>query len=115
MVDGSMIATIISALIALAAAIYAGRAARRNRREQEEYAARTPTPPTTQQVWERLDMMDRKMAAVSRILREAAEQWPRDMPGPTFRKADLDLLDETLPPQWRHRYRHPPERRSRGA
>jgi len=108
MLEGSAIATIVAALIALGAAIYAGRAARRNRREQEDYASRTPSPPTTQEVWTRLDTVERKMQALVRIVHDTAEQWPETAPPPTFSPTDLAILEDTMPAAWRR-----PPRRSR--
>ena len=101
--SGSFWASVVAGLFALAAAVYAGRSARRNRAEQELNANRSPTPPTTQQVWDRLDRLERLFAAMGRVLADAAEQWPSGHPGPTFDPRDIAILEDTMPPAWRRR------------
>lgn len=101
--SGSFWASVVAGLFALTAAIYAGRSARRNRAEQEQNANRSPTPPTTQQVWDRLDRLEVKFAAMGRVLASAAEQWPADHEGPTFDPKDIALLEDTMPLPWRRR------------
>ncbi len=99
--SGSFWASVVAGLFALAAAVYAGRSARRNRAEQEQNANRSPTPPTTQQVWDRLDRLENKLQAMGRVLTQAAEQWPSDHAGPTFEPEDIALLEDTMPLPWR--------------
>lgn len=107
MPDGSFWATVIAATFALAAAVYAGRSARKNRREQEENSSRSPEPPTTQQVWDRLARVELVVAAAVSMLRDVADQWGTDRPPPVFQDRDLRMLEDTgnLPPQWRRRTR----------
>jgi hypothetical protein len=109
--SGSFWASVVAGLFALAAALYAQRSARRNRVEAETNTNRSPTPPTTQQVWDRLDRLEVKFAAMGRVLAQAAEQWPADHEGPTFDPDDIEILEDTMPLPWRRR----PPRRGRTA
>jgi len=62
--------------------------------------ARQPLPPTWPEMWERMDKQDEKIAALTRIVVAAADQWPTDVAGPVFQEADLAVLEETLPAKW---------------
>ena len=99
--SGSFWASTVAGFFALAAAIYAGYSARRNRAEQERNANRSPAAPTAQQVWDRLDHVERQLSAMGRVLAQAAEQWPSDRSGPVFDPHDIALLDNTMPLAWR--------------
>lgn len=98
---GTIVAAVIAAAAAIVSGVYAAVSARRNRREEDEWAARTPEPPTTQQVWERLDELERKYTAIGNVLYTLAEHWPEDQPIPEFDPEDIDILGETLPPRFR--------------
>jgi hypothetical protein len=43
--------------------------------------------------------------AFANVLRDAAEQWPKDEPGPVFAAEDIAALEDTMPHQWRRRLR----------
>lgn len=106
--SGATVATLIVALLALAGTIYANVSARRNRREAEANTNRSPTPPTTQQVWDRLDRVERQLAAMVRIVEQVADQWPADHPGPVIAPEDLGILEDTwVPEKWARRRRRP--------
>jgi hypothetical protein len=70
-------------------------------RRKERDATRTPTPPTTQQVWERLDKMERVVQASVAILGEVADQWPHDHV-PVLSKRHVAVLMEAgyMPAEW---------------
>lgn len=107
--DGSAIVSLVGALLAFAAVIYGGVSARRNRREQEANVNRSPTPPTTQEVWDRLASTEHKLAAAVRIISALGDQWQG--PAPTLDPADLAELEDTAPllrASWNRRRRTRP-------
>lgn len=59
-------------------------------------------------VYARLDVVEttstRKMSAVARVLRSIANQWP-DPHGPNLDPADIDEIEDTIPPTWLRRRR----------
>jgi hypothetical protein len=46
-------------------------------------------------------VVDRRDRATARVLRSAADQWPKGASGPVFDPADLAVLEDTMPHQWR--------------
>jgi hypothetical protein len=46
-----------------------------------------------------------KDRAFANVLRDAAEQWPKEVPGPLFAPEDLAVLEDTMPHVWRFRLR----------
>jgi hypothetical protein len=46
-------------------------------------------------------VVDRRDRATARVLRSAADQWPKGTSGPVFDPADLAILEDTMPHQWR--------------
>lgn len=99
----SWLSIILGAAGVIGAAWIGARAAIRNRREGDADASRTPTPPTTQQVWERLDRMEVRVGALVGVLHSVARQWPAGHSGPALEAEHLRILEDTLPPQWRAR------------
>ena len=99
----SWFSIILGASGVLGAAWIAARASIRNRREGNRDAARTPTPPTTLQVWERLDRMETRVGALVGVLHDVARQWPAGASGPVLNEEHLRILEDTLPPQWKRR------------
>lgn len=67
---------ILTAGAVLGAAIVAARAQIRNRRETARDSASTPTPPTTAEVWARMDAFETVMRAAVGLLEEVVEQMP---------------------------------------
>jgi flagellar biosynthesis/type III secretory pathway M-ring protein FliF/YscJ len=45
--------------------------------------------------------MTRRDQAMARVLRSAADQWPKGSRGPVLDPADLAILEDTIPHQWR--------------
>lgn len=74
---------------------------KRERQTTQGYTGRTPTPPTTQEVWQRLDEMERVLRSAVFILGEVAEQWPHDH-APILSRRHVAVLAEKgyLPPEW---------------
>lgn len=68
---------------------------------QRAIANSTPSPPSTQQVWDRLADYEASFRAALEILEELAEQWPGDTP-PNLPKKALKVLSEKgyLPSEW---------------
>lgn len=64
-------------------------------------AIKTPEPPTTQQVWERLDRVERVLTSSIVILGEVAEQWQGEHP-PVLSKRHVAVLVAAgyMPPEW---------------
>lgn len=77
-----------------------------NRREISDQLTKTtsPTPPSTSEVWQRLDRMEKGFRAAMQILETLAEQWPGKCP-PELPKKALKTLKEMdmLPPEWEDR------------
>lgn len=46
-------------------------------------------------------IVDRRDRATARVLRSAADQWPKGSGGPVFDPSDLAILEDTIPHQWR--------------
>lgn len=46
---------------------------------------------------ERVQVRDR---AFANILRDAADQWPKETPGPVFADEDIQVLEDTIPARW---------------
>lgn len=63
-----------------------------------------------QRVYERLDALEGDVTALKKrdvafgnVLRDAANQWPSDRPGPVFNPADTRVIEDTFPAAWRKR------------
>lgn len=87
-----------------------------NRRGGDKTRLKVPPPPTWPEMWARMEAQDSKIEqlesrievrdrAFTNILADAAKQWPKDAPGPTFDQADLDALGDTIPASWARRIR----------
>lgn len=61
----------------------------------------SPTPPSTAEVWARLDSTERALKAAVELLEELAEQWPGKT-GPKLPKRAVNTLSELgyLPREW---------------
>jgi hypothetical protein len=70
-------------------------------KRKDKAALKTPEPPTTQQVWERLDRVEKALRSSVAILGEVAEQWPLDHP-PVLSRKHVGVLAEAgyMPPEW---------------
>lgn len=102
--DGLIIAAFVSGGLGFLGGLFALYSSRRNRRESEAHEDSTPERPTTQQVWDRLDRVERRDTALIRILVDVVDQLP-DGFRPLVNKADVDELEDTLPRDFRHRVR----------
>lgn len=70
-------------------------------REQQQTQSQTPTPPSTQEVWTRLDKVEKVLGSTVVLLGEAADQWQGDHP-PVFSKRHVAIVSEAgfMPPEW---------------
>ena len=72
----------------------------RERRKDHE-ATRTPAPPTTQQVWERLDRVETVLTSSIALLGEVADQWQGPNP-PVLSRRHVAVVTKAgyMPPEW---------------
>lgn len=79
------------------AAVMQGRRERRKSRDD----SKTPAPPTTQQVWERMDRVERVLSSAVVLLGEVADQWQGEHP-PILSKRHVAVLTEAgyMPSEW---------------
>lgn len=81
----------------------------------DKRAAKVPNPPTWPEMWARMDAleaeqeelrrhMDQRDAAFIEILYAIQRQWPEGYPAPVLPSEALDLLADTIPPQWQQKF-----------
>lgn len=74
-----------------------------NRRESRArvHTDKSPEPPTTQQVWSRLDHQEKVLRAAVGVLGEVADQWDGEHP-PVLSRRHVAVLTEEgyMPPEW---------------
>lgn len=92
---------VVSGLIALFGVMFVALLQNNRERRKERSATRNPEPPTTQQVWERLDRVERVLGSSVAILGEVANQWPHDH-RPILSQRHVLVLTEAgyMPPEW---------------
>lgn len=75
--------------------------ARRDKKDERQHTGQTPTPPSTQEVWTRLDKTEKVADSAVILLGKVADQWPDDST-PVFPKRHVMVLAEEgfMPPQW---------------
>lgn len=73
-------------------------------RRKDRNAIKTPDPPTTQQVWERLDRVEKVLTSSIALLGEVADQWKGEHP-PVLSKRHVTIVAEAgyMPPEWEPR------------
>lgn len=102
---------IITGIFALIAGAYAARSARRNKQQEYQHDDRTPSPPTTQQVWDRQNQIEKdlgaKLQAALTILWQLSEDWPEGVPTPTLDEEALKVLSDVIPPRLKPKRRRP--------
>lgn len=74
---------------------------RRKASEDRNQASTAPTPPSTQQVWERLNDTEIVLRAAISLIGEVADQWAEPHP-PVLSKRNVDILVDKgyLPSEW---------------
>lgn len=98
---GSLITAAISGFVAITVVFIAGWLQSKRERHTARTATYTPSPPTTQEVWVRLDRVERVMRSSVALLGEVAEQWPHDHV-PVLSKRHVSVLQSEgyMPPEW---------------
>lgn len=73
----------------------------RRERRRDRDSPKTPSPPTTQQVWERLDRVEKVLGSAVVLLGEVADQWQGEHP-PVLSKRHVAVLAAAgyMPPEW---------------
>lgn len=76
--------------------------ARRDKKDERGFTVQTPTPPSTQEVWVRLDATERVADSAVILLGKAADHWPEGVAPPIFPKRHVLVLAEEgkMPPKW---------------
>lgn len=72
---------------------------REHRKDVE--STKRPDPPTTQQVWDRLDRVERVLGSSIVLLGEVAEQWSGSHP-PVLSRRHVAVVSDAgyMPPEW---------------
>lgn len=98
---GPLEVVLVSGAFTMVGSLLAWWLARRDKREQRVYEVMTPSPPSTQEVWNRLDKVERVLGSTVVLLGEAADQWPHDHE-PVFSKRHVLIVAEAgyMPPEW---------------
>ena len=91
----------ITGSLALIGVFVTGWLQSRRERRAAQTAASHPSPPTTQEVWVRMDHLERVVRSSIVILGEVAEQWPEDHK-PVLSKRHVAVLaaEGYMPPEW---------------
>lgn len=91
----------ITGTLALIGVLIAARLQSVRERRKDKESTKTPAPPTTQQVWERLDRVERVLTSSIAIIGEVADQWQGDHP-PVLSKRHVAILTAAgyMPPEW---------------
>lgn len=76
--------------------------ARRDKKDERVFTVQTPTPPSTQEVWTRLDKTEKVANSAVILLEDTADQWPDDAIPPVFPKRHVTILSEAgyMPAKW---------------
>lgn len=110
--DNPLLTAVISGFVAIAVVFISGWLQAKRERKQAQREAEIavaakrvesiyPQPPTTQQVWERQDKLERALRSALVLLGEVAEQWPHDH-APVLSKRHVAVLaaEGFMPPEW---------------
>lgn len=75
--------------------------ARRDKKDDRKHTTHSPTPPSTQEVWARLDRTEKVANSAVILLEDTADQWPVDS-DPVFPKRHVMILSEAgyMPSRW---------------
>lgn len=92
---------VASGLIGLAGVLAVALLQTWRERRKDKRSDKTPDPPTTQQVWERLDRVERVLGSTVVLLGEAADQWQGEHP-PVFSRRHVAIVAAAgfMPPEW---------------
>ena len=92
---------LISGGFTLVGTVLAWFLARRDKRDQRRHDSQNPTPPSTQEVWTRLDKVEKVLGSTVVLLGEVADQWQSEHP-PVLSKRHVAIVAEAgyMPPEW---------------
>lgn len=110
--DGNWIPGFITGGLALIAVFVGGWLQSRRERQASDRQAKlalsqhsmtsaSPTPPTTQEVWTRLDKVEKVLGSTVVLLGEVADQWQAEHP-PVLSRRHVSIVAEAgyMPPEW---------------
>jgi hypothetical protein len=91
----------VTGMLALIAVVFGAVMQNRRERKKAKEDIKTPAPPTTQQVWERLDRVEKVLGSSIVLLTEVADQWQGEHP-PILSKRHLEIVSAAgyLPAEW---------------
>lgn len=91
----------VTGSLAILAVLITGLLQSRRERNAANRTSSTPTPPTTQEVWQRVDGLERVVRSSVVLLGEVAEQWESEHP-PVLSKRHVAVLaaEGYMPPEW---------------
>lgn len=101
MILDNVLPGLTTGLLALAGIFLGGYLQSRRERKNAQRAASSPSPPTTQEVWVRLDALERVVRSSVVLLGEVADQWVGEHP-PILSRRHVAVLAEAgyMPPEW---------------
>lgn len=92
---------LIAGLVAIMVALIGGWLQNRRESKARRHNERTPEPPSTQQVWSRLDHQEKVLRAAVGVIAEVADQWDGEHPPRLSKRYVAVLTDEGyMPPEW---------------
>ncbi len=91
----------VTGSLAIIGVFVAGWLQSRRERRPAQRASYSPSPPTTQEVWQRVDKLERVVRSSVVIIGEVADQWQGDHP-PILSKRHVEVLasEGYMPPEW---------------
>ena len=91
----------VTGSLALLGVLFAASLQTFRERRKERDSIRSPEPPTTQQVWERLDRVEKVLTSSIALLGEVADQWQGEHP-PVLSKRHVAIVAAAgyMPPEW---------------
>ena len=99
--DQAWLPGFITGSLAILSVIVASWLQSRRERTAAHRTSYSPSPPTTQEVWERVDRLERVVRSSVVILGEVADQWPGTHPPILSRRHVAVLAEEGyMPPEW---------------
>jgi hypothetical protein len=100
-VDSPWVTAALTGLLAVLGVAIAGWLQSRRERRAADRAIKTPTPPTTQELWQRLDNRETTLRSAVYVIDQVAEQWPHEKPPTLHNRHAARLAKEGyLPPAW---------------
>lgn len=99
--DAAWVPGFVTGSLAIVGVFVAGWLQSRRERRAAHHASYSPSPPTTQEVWQRVDRLERVVRSSVVILGEVADQWSSPHP-PVLSKRHVAVLAKEgyMPPEW---------------